>query len=703
MELYIDQLKDIAFDIYRDKNGNHYCNDIFCFDIEVSSAWINEHGDIITYEKGKSAEYWNSLRALSLPYIWQFSWNNHTYYGREFFMFKKLLHDISDNNDMIWTCWVHNLSYEFQFLCNIFNWKTVFARSAHKVMKSTPEEFPNMEFRCSYFLTRLSLENWALQTGIVTKKVGNLDYNVLRTPLTPLNDVELQYCEYDLLCMYYGLLTYKQRYKTIQNIPLTQTGTVRRHVKELLTTDENYVRDLKRLVPPNAKVYKMLMELFAGGYTHANRLHSGIVQCGIIEHYDFASSYPYVMLVEKFPMTPWVMDFTNTFPDENTFEDTAYIMRLKFSQLNSTSYNTYIQAYKCTYTNPVLDNGRVISADTCELYVTEQDYITIANNYEWNNMEVRQVWSSKKDYLPKKFLDYILELYENKTKLKGIEEMNDIYLQSKQYINSLFGMMVTAIIQESIDYNDSTGEWTAETLTEENVNERLKKLRNGNKREKRYFLSYSWGIWVTAYARRNLWKCIESIDENMIYADTDSIFADGVQDFAWYNEEVNKKVKQTCKDNGLNIERTRPKDKKGIEHPIGIFSKEDDCTEFITLGAKRYCERRKSDGKLHLTVSGINKQAVGILDDDIYNFKDGIDFDKDSEYVNKRLLTYLSDMPDIKYPDGYYSTYKYGINMRNNGYKLTMTDEYKRLIMYDNISINDFSERTSNQLKGVWK
>ena len=77
--------------------------------------------------------------------------------------------------------------------------------------------------------------------------------------------------------------------------------------------------------------------------------------------------------------------------------------------------------------------------------------------------------------------------------------------------------------------------------------------------------------------------------------------------------------------NLFNIEEEKTKNKA---KPLEIFTKEDDCCEFITLGAKRYVERRINDGKLHLTVSGINKGAVELLNDDIENFKDGFDFDK---------------------------------------------------------------------------
>ena len=58
------------------------CNSILTFDIEVTSAWL-ENGKVIQYRKGMSNEYWNGLEPLSLPYIWQFSCDGVVYYGRE--------------------------------------------------------------------------------------------------------------------------------------------------------------------------------------------------------------------------------------------------------------------------------------------------------------------------------------------------------------------------------------------------------------------------------------------------------------------------------------------------------------------------------------------------------------------------------------------------------------------------------------------
>jgi hypothetical protein len=246
----------------------------------------------------------------------------------------------------------------------------------------------------------------------------------------------------------------------------------------------------------------------------------------------------------------------------------------------------------------------------------------------------------------------------------------------------MFGMAVTALMQSDITFNDQTKDWGVDALTEEMVNERLQELRRWFPWEKRYFLSYSWGCWCTAYARRMLWKCLLQDDPNVLYADTDSLFILDHHDFTDYNEWITTELDKAMEYHGLDPVLTRPKDPHGIERPLGVFLKEDDCEQFLTLGAKRYVERRATDHKLHLTVSGINKSAVYMLQDDITNFRDGFIFDKDFATVTKNLHTYCYDQPDIIWPDGYRSTYKYGVTLRPTGYTLHMTDEYKQLINY---------------------
>ena len=715
---YVGQLKEYNYmknsHVKRKHRKNakieKYCDDIFTFDLESTSAWINEHGNIIRYKKGYSSEYWNNLDPVSLCYIWQFSVNDTVYYGRSIEEFRQLIDDIPKDIHMI--IWVHNLSFEAHFLMNIFDDLSMFCRQSHKPIYLYSESHKNIEFRCSYMLTQLSLATWGEQLGC-KKLVGDLDYEKIRTPLTTLTLKEMAYCRRDCEVVYKGIQDYLKRYDTQWDIPLTQTGTVRREVKNLLTSDSQYVKAMKQLVPRDAAEYGRLRKTFAGGYTHANRAKAGIVQTGgidgIIEHYDFVSSYPCELVKQKYPCAPWVYTGKHEMPTDEDFKKFGYLMLLYFEAIECITFNTYIQSSKCSGSGFKYDNGRIISAEHLEIWVTEQDYLTIRDTYRWNKIEVKRLYYSYKRYLPTPFIKYLLELYGNKTTLKGSEEGTadyDLYMQSKQYINSLFGMAVTALVQADVHFNNSSREFTTDILTDKKVQEHLDKLRSWNPREKRYFLNYSWGVWCTAYARRDLWRCIlgenGENDIDVIYADTDSIFINGRHDFTWYNKETVAALDTAMDYHKLPRDLTRPLDKEGKPQQLGIFDKEKDIAEFITLGAKRYVERRAGDKKLHLTVSGINKEAVYILNDNIENFCDGLNFDKDFPTIRKRLPTYINNQPPLIWPDGYKSTCKSGVNLRRNGYKLTVTDEYKALIKYATISKSDLPQEFINHLRGRW-
>ena len=134
---YIGQLKDIKpATIKRTKKGKtiYMCTDILTFDIETSNLYRDKSGRIFRYEPGKSAEYWNELEKFAIPYIWQFSYNDTVYYGREFKEFLNVLEDLDSNTQYI--IWIHNLSFEFCFLQNILKFSDVFAGEPHKPIKA---------------------------------------------------------------------------------------------------------------------------------------------------------------------------------------------------------------------------------------------------------------------------------------------------------------------------------------------------------------------------------------------------------------------------------------------------------------------------------------------------------------------------------------------------------------------------------------
>ena len=98
----------------------------------------------------------------------------------------------------------------------------------------------------------------------------------------------------------------------------------------------------------------------------------------------------------------------------------------------------------------------------------------------------------------------------------------------------------------------------------------------------RSFLNYSWGVFVTAYARRELEDGLNIAGLDTIYCDTDSVKFIGNHDkeFEAYNERLNKE----CEEKGIR----NYTEVNGKRYYMGIFDKEKGYDEFITLGAKKY-------------------------------------------------------------------------------------------------------------------
>ena len=123
------------------------------------------------------------------------------------------------------------------------------------------------------------------------------------------------------------------------------------------------------------------------------------------------------------------------------------------------------------------------------------------------------------------------------------------------------------------------------------------------------FLFYPWGVWVTAYARRNLFSGISAAGGDYIYSDTDSLKMTNHEKhldyIEKYNEKIIKKLEDACEFHGLDKSVIRPKNKDGVEKPLGVWDFEGVYDEFKTLGAKRYMHRIGTEWTL--TCAGVNK------------------------------------------------------------------------------------------------
>ena len=248
---------------------NKYDNNIYTFDIETTSYLILNGKQIPAIDYLKlSKEEQESCLFQSNMYIWMFGINEKIYYGRTWDELKKFFERIEFfTNECQKYVYVHNLSFEFQFMRNAFKFKNVFARKSRKPIMFKLQDY-NFNFRCTLSMSNCALEKLADIYKLPIKKLtGNLDYYKIRNSkteliTTELTTQELAYCENDCLVVYEYIKKELEEYKTLKNIPLTSTGHVRKELKELTDKNYKYKWQVKRSINTDGHIFNLLQDAF---------------------------------------------------------------------------------------------------------------------------------------------------------------------------------------------------------------------------------------------------------------------------------------------------------------------------------------------------------------------------------------------------------------------------------------------------------
>ena len=389
-------------------------NTVYTFDIETTSYLILHGKQLrnvdylkLTKQEQEESEY------RACMYIWMFGINDIVYYGRTWEEFKLFLLEIEENVPERKIVFVHNLAFEFQFIKSEFHFQEVTARKSHKVMTALLKDY-NIMFKCSYMMSNCRLESLPELFKLpVQKLVGNLEYEKIRHSETELTEQELRYCENDCLVVYHYILFELSTYERVDKIPTTSTGHVRRELMQLTLNDLGYKRVVRNSVNTDPIVYNRLQSCFAGGYTHANWIYTDDILKDV-DSYDETSAYPYVLVTCKFPSKEFRKG--NIKKREDMLKHFAYILVVKFKNIKCKYYNNFISASKCREIKKAkYDNGRIIEAEEFEITITDIDFYFILDSYECE-YEILESWWSLYNYLPKKFINFVLDKYVAKTK-----------------------------------------------------------------------------------------------------------------------------------------------------------------------------------------------------------------------------------------------------------------------------------------------
>lgn len=697
MMLFYDQYREPKRDDYKTKKQGVWSDNVYTFDCETTTL-INYIGTWQQWDRGLET-FANTKCAIT--YIWMFGANDVTYYGRDIHDFAHILQAMSDQSTTK-VIYIHNLPFEWQNvildLIDSNKWHVVdmLARAPHKPIQFTIKEL-NIIFRCSYALTGLNLDESAKQYTSVKKAVNDLDYRQLRGLTTPLTETEMYYCEMDIVTLREIIKNFRERYKHVKEIPITQTGEVRK----ALNKEVGYYYHVKQWeLVPSSRFYIALNNAYFGGISNCNFIYYGSLLKGAEapESWDISSSYPTAMM-EQLPAEPFWRFDTLGLNIEKYKKTHAFLYHVTFADLQSRYSNNYLPragAMNCTALKAD-KTGRVISAELAEYWLTDIDYAIVCEMYEFDKEKttIHSIYASRKKYLDKNVLNFILDAYSKKTTLKGKrgatdaeqEEIDDLYMHMKQAINSLYGISVTNVLNQSTEYDAEKGKWTRAKFDIDFIN---KKLSDAKSSYSTLFF-FAVGVWVTAIARARLILGMtgfsgetgkrefkENHDLLTVYYDTDSLkmIGDNTAYFEKVNRWIEKRMKKSCHDNDLDWDKFTPYTNDGICKPLGHFDFEGKYDEFKTLGSK--CYAFKKNGKLQLTIAGVpkrnknddTKQPADVFKNDLANFRQNTKIPY--EYTGKLTHVYNDEQPIIEFTD--YLGNKQIVENQRHGMALIPTD-----------------------------
>lgn len=552
-----------------------YKTQMLAFDIETTNIMVDH-------------------RLEALMYVWQLCIGDDVIIGRswrEFVRIVGLLDEKCGENEFF-ICFVHNLSFEFQFIKSVlaFDPDTVFCLDDRKILRANAG---HIEFRCSQCQTNQGLYSFTRDFNAVHVKLSgdDFDYSVKRYPWSQLTDEELSYCVNDVIGLVEAMTNRMEAGDdTLNTLPLTSTGYVRRLVKKNMRT---FYRKALIDMQPTPELYYAQRGGFRGGDTHNNRYYTGVI-VESVKSRDITSSYPYQELAYMYPMTPFIKQKNEWTYDEleraKFHYNRAFLVKIRLTniRLKDKSWGfPYIPIAKCEVVDGVKnDNGRVLEADYLETWVTDIDLEIIHKEYDYK-IEILECWMSQYRMLPKQLRDIIWQLFVDKSQLKGVDGMELQYALKKSMLNSVYGLTAQDVGKLPFKYDGDNIVPDFSKTIEDVLNDARKNP----------YLSYQWGVWCTAYARRRLhmglWHVVDS-GATPIYVDTDSIKYIGEVDWDPVNAE--------CYKLGLTAETVT-----GKKTTLGTFVDDGYYKKFISWGAKKYAYIDEND-KLHITIAGVNKK-----------------------------------------------------------------------------------------------
>lgn len=675
MRLNVDQFKEYLIrykanfaKLYRNERWIRY-HQCYCgFDIETTT-----------------------IRDRSFMYVWQFGFKTPTMEqvvvtGRTWDDFRRLLKILNkrlglrDNTRII--IWIANASYEFQFIRKMLNVDELFAKTDRN-----PLYFRDggIEFREALSISQGNLEYLAKTWTTTQKRVGDLDYTIIRNSQTPLSEEkEWKYCENDVIILSEFAEKIFTEYIIPQKyIPMTSTGILRHDLRKLAVKDDEHPERLyewiKSLFPKTKADYIYIMEwLFRGGFVHACFKIVGMTLYGY-DSFDFKSSYPFWAFNGYYPVSPFKeIDCYNEQQLDELCNDFCVIFQVTLHDVKAKTNHSIESVSKCIRLSreKVIDNGRVHSCEYMTVFLTELDWESYKEFYEWDTTktEIHSVEIAIRGELPKYLLDSFYKWFAIKESIDKHKNPQE-YEITKTRVNGHFGLCVTRLCFFDVAY--FYDDWQPLQEVSKSYDDMIEKQ----------VLSPFWGIWITAHARRAELSLLFKMQHAVAYSDTDShkLKLDDIcrKVIKEWNEYAKAQIRAICDKYGYDF---------NVLGKLGQFTQETSPEEkgimkrFKTLGAKRYICEYENEG-FESTISGLKKDSLDkyCADEKIdpfYAFENEMEIPE--KYTGKLTPIYIDDKYSEIVTDDYGNTEKMvelsGVYLKPVTFKLSMDRDYLKLI-----------------------
>lgn len=648
-----------------------YINRVCTFDIETTTINTNDND------------------CFGFMYVWQFCIDEVTCVGRTWEEYRTFIERLKESVGVTGTkllcVYVHNLSFEFQFMRDFFEVDKVFARKKRDVVYAIME---NVEYRCSYALSNMGLDKFLRKTkGVRAYKLSGAEFNYRkrRYPDTPLTTKELEYCVVDVIGLCQAMKTMLED-DNLCTIPITSTGYVRREYREACLSDPKY-KHMFLDIALTPHIYDLCKEATRGGIAGSNAVNTNWT-IDNVDSFDKKSSYPYQMMCKYFPMSKFTAyrsvngnDARNNKQFMRILDTKCCLISWSCEHLQLKEWNSipYISRAKCKVIEGCkCGNGKVYSADRVGMVCTEIDFKIICDAYNFEHCHIHEMYIANRGLLPKSFRQHLGMMFQKKTDLEDGDRY--VYSKYKNKINSSFGMMLTDILNSDVVYNPHR---TEDTWTERKVIDKQNALRKFYN-NKNSFLAYQWGVFVTAHARADLYEGMNAVGRDLVLTDTDSVKCINEHKDAF--NQINERIMREAENYDVKPYAFKQTE-NGIEKVyLGVWEHENDKYEytylhFKTLGAKKYCCIESGSTVIEITVSGLRKDANRWLTDNggFTAFTKGTVV---PPIISGRTASKYNDYDSVRTSviDGHTVTYGSNLGIKDVSYTFGVTDDWLEMI-----------------------